>query len=326
MDKVYSVTFKNPYRIRHNWFTYVYKVVHQQRNSWASKLFQYPFKLCFDELAFFLLKCGFEFNTIGFLGDNRFTLRGINSQFHSIYFDEHKDCYEPPVFAAIETFLPKGGTFVDVGSNWGHHSFCAVSEKKCNVLAVEPNPRVFSDMSAIVAELSLSDVVQVKNVAIGQTVGNLYLTQDSFESGSASVDEEFLSFRNQQRSWLHRLFKRIIPLNALKHSVPVVTLDSICGSLDSFEVLKLDCEGVELDVLRSGLASIERFNPTILFEYHSANEEVLSRFLKFFSEICYDVKILEANTESGELILTSFSSLEVNKRYDLIATRREIIS
>ena len=61
-------------------------------------------------------------------------------------------------------------------------------------------------------------------------------------------------------------------------------LDSTPSAPQSIDLLKIDVEGMELDVLRSGVNLIERFRPIIVFElsHQPGDEELLSELERFF--------------------------------------------
>jgi FkbM family methyltransferase len=59
--------------------------------------------------------------------------------------------------------------------------------------------------------------------------------------------------------------------------VPVVSLDSL--ALNRLDFIKIDVEGMEMDVLAGGIESIRRFHPTMLIEWIKCSKEPLQKLL-----------------------------------------------
>ena len=317
-----KLKYKNPYTVKKNIFLFTYSILNTPTNNMFFKSILYLLKIVFDRLAFVLLKFGFKFQTLGAINGKVFRLRAMNSQFHSIYFDENQICYEPEVTAAIEVFLPQNGIFVDVGSNWGHHSISAVESKNATVIAIEPNVAVFQDITLIKEDLDFHGNLSILNAALGTNDGTLCLIQDSFESGSASVDEKFLNYRNEKRRWPQRLLQLLTFQRKIRNVVHVKRLDDVCAKLKHLDLIKLDCEGVELDVLKSGEETIKRYEPNILFELHIHDTTQVDIYKKFFSEFNYSIYMLRANIAESNLTIAPLNKVVIGQRYDLLASRR----
>ena len=69
--------------------------------------------------------------------------------------------YEPQETAIVKRALPRGGTFVDVGANWGYFTLLAAGlvGPQGHVLAIEADPRMFDILSR---SLALNDVPQLR--------------------------------------------------------------------------------------------------------------------------------------------------------------------
>lgn len=320
MPKYQKLTYENPYTVRKNIFLFIYSFVNTTTNQVFSKSVLYLLKITFDRLAFILLKLGFKFQTLGEINGKKFRLRATNSQFHSIYFDENQICYEPEITAAIDIFLPQNGVFVDVGSNWGHHSISAVESKNATVIAIEPNLAVFQDIKLIQEDLCLHENLIILNAALGTNDAKICLIQDSFESGSASVDEEFLNYRNAMRRWPQRLLQLLSLQKKMRSVVHVKRLDDVCEKLKHVDLIKLDCEGVELDVLKSGEATIARYKPNILFELHIHDTTQLDIYKKFFYEFNYNLYLLRSDISGSNLTVELLNEVVTGQRYDLLAS------
>ena len=197
MSNKISVKFKDFYKIKHNVFTKVYAgfLVHDGRNThFFLKIFVVLGLMIFRWFAFIALKLGLRFPTTGLIEDKSFPVRSTNSQFCSIYFSKCEKFYESDVHGSIQALLPMDGVFVDVGSNWGHHTFIAAASKNATVYAFEPNPNVADDIRKINDALGFGHV-RLFNYALGSSEGSLTLKQNYFESGVASVNAEYSKSR-----------------------------------------------------------------------------------------------------------------------------------
>jgi FkbM family methyltransferase len=207
----------------------------------------------------------FQFWAVGYCLDRPFRIRIGNSQFHSIYWFD--DCYEPDVTACIELFLTRGGTFVDVGANWGHHSIYASIVKQALVEAFEPSPAVSADLRQVIGDLNLCGSIQVHQVALSDSNGSAILSQSGFESGRASLNNR--AQRDGLSNWMEHIFKRMTFSKQDAHAVKTATFDSIWELNRQIDLIKIDVEGVEIAVIQGMFASVSRSLPTIVCEIDS---------------------------------------------------------
>jgi FkbM family methyltransferase len=250
-----------------------------------------------------------------------FTIRDTNSQFHSIYFKQFNKCYEPDVTGALELFLAKDSVFVDIGSNWGHHSFYAALEKDCQVVAFEPNTSIAKDLERIREELKLSERFEINNCALSSTETNLKLQQYYFDSGVASINSSYSNSILFSNKSLH-LLKKLCGIPPIESYVKVLTLDSF--NLNKATLIKIDAEGVEFEILEGAINTIQSCKPVIIFEHHYKSKADLNKFVIFFDKINYKIYTIECNEKFDSeydygLIELNHKSLEINSQYNLIA-------
>ena len=205
-----KIKYENPYSIESNSLIWLYNRLnkYQQSQNTVVRKMAFVGNLIFKRIAFSLVTNDIQMIVNANLKGRQFRARSTNSQFHSIYFHNYLKCYEPDVYGAIEAFLPEKGTMLDIGSNWGHHTFDAVIRKNANVFAFEPNINVFNDLSRIVADLNLEQRVFPHNFGLGNEKGDLVLHQGHFESGGGSVDDAFVSQFQKQHCAI-RLFDKL---------------------------------------------------------------------------------------------------------------------
>jgi len=323
------IRLKNPYAIDGNLnalLRFYVRYFNSPQRMKALRYINYIFHLVARVWGFIKLKRGnHSFMLAKYEGGPSFTIRDTNSQFRSIYSDEYSSVYEPDVSSVIELFLKPGDVFVDVGSNWGHHSFYAIMEKGAFVVAFEPNPSVADDVRRIANEMGVNEKIEVNCLALSDIDGVLELKQNFFESGVASIDGNFSNERKSEKyiSMLHRL----LALTPITYEAKVVTLDSL--NLSKVELIKIDVEGVELEVLRGAKETIERHSPIICFEFHSGDLSTYEAFEVFFSRLDYqlfEVSIFPNSVDIAsykvELRIVDIGILKAYTQYNLIATHR----
>lgn len=151
----------------------------------------------------------------------------------------------PAETAALLASLPRGGTFVDVGANWGYFTLAAAHAvgPGGRVVALEPDPRMAAELRANVARNGIG-IVTVLETAAWEGAGEAVL------SGYAEAD------RNRGVSSL------VAPPSGAARTFTVRTaaLDEVLDArgIASADLVKIDVEGAEEGVLRGmsrGLAA-----------------------------------------------------------------------
>jgi FkbM family methyltransferase len=151
---------------------------------------------------------------------------------------------------------------VDAGANFGCFSL-AFERHGANVHAFEPQP-VIAALLADSLKLNNSSIA-LHNAALGRSMGS---TRVPIVDYDRQTDFGTVSLRNLDGG---------LP-------VEVVTLDSI--GLPQLDLLKIDVEGMELDVLGGAAQTILRCRPLIFIEYWHSDEVLLEKEL---GELGYDI-------------------------------------
>jgi FkbM family methyltransferase len=164
--------------------------------------------------------------------------------------------YEPPVTRVFERHVPRGGTIVDAGANWGYFSLiaAALSGPGGNVLALEPDPRQFDALSRNVS-LNGFDHVQAVRAAAAAAPGQLTLVGYDDDAANRGVSRVTSSADAAGSS---RQFE-----------APAVTIDALTEAFAAVDLVKIDVEGAEdlvLQGMQAGLAS--RRYRAIVLELH----------------------------------------------------------
>ena len=159
----------------------------------------------------------------------------------------------------LKDYLRPDMTFVDVGANIGALTLVAAKRlAKGRVLAFEPVPQIFEQLSRNVALNDLSRVT-LFNIGLFDRAGSLpmYRKQDiQFGLINEGVPSLFSNEGDREEV-----------------TVPLRRFDDVAHEfgLEHLDVMKIDVEGAEAMVLRGAEASIRRFRPVIITEPSEEN-------------------------------------------------------
>lgn len=156
-ESTYEIS-RNPYSLKKK--TFITEFIRIQRiiiskktvPKWAHYLLA-----IFDALQLHLIRRNIDIpgSATHIHSGKTFSIRSTNTQFESIYRDDYQRGYEPEIEWCFQAFATPNSLFVDVGSNWGHHSVNAALKYSMRCLAVEANPMVAQDLRKIITELQL---------------------------------------------------------------------------------------------------------------------------------------------------------------------------
>lgn len=174
-----------------------------------------------------------------------FPFNARNTQFSALFLPQHDAGYESETAALLDVLCPDGGTFVDVGANWGFYSLFLASRPGFagRIHAIEPWPPTFADLSTCVAETGLAGTVTCHNVALSAEEGRAAMgLPDGLQSGLARLS---VGTRGDPEVDLK-------PLDALDVGAP--------------DVIKIDVEGHEAAAIAGARSVLERHRPHVIFE------------------------------------------------------------
>ncbi len=173
--------------------------------------------------------------------------------------DTHKrgQFYEVEELSLLSRLFPPGLRYLDIGSNVGNHSlYFSIVMKAARVVPVEPNPLAFEMLIANTLANGLSDIICLDHVGVGLS---------------------------DRRSAGYAMEERRRNLGAAKMLEGGGELETWPGD-DLFaeeapDFLKIDVEGMEMEVL-SGLAeTIERSQPAIFIEVDDDNAKAFAAWV-----------------------------------------------
>lgn len=172
--------------------------------------------------------------------------------------------YEMSELSRLSSIFPQGGVFVDIGANVGNHTlFAALFLGASQVIPFEPNPKAFELLVSNVLVNGLRDKVDLSRLGVGVSdveAGGFAMQERDRNLGGAKMLE------GQGGLQVH-------PGDAL---LSEVTPDFI----------KIDVEGMEMQVLAGLSGVLERARPVMMVE---VDNEVEAAFLDWVAAQGYAV-------------------------------------
>ena len=158
--------------------------------------------------------------------------------------------YEQPELAGLARIFPEGGVFVDIGANVGNHTlYAALFLKASKVIPIEPNPVAYRLLVQNVLVNRLSEAVDLTRLGVGvsdERAGRYAMEPRRANLGAARM----LEGAGEIEVWpAAELLEGVTP-----------------------DLVKIDVEGMEMQVL-SGLEPVlARSRPVVLVEVQTGNE------------------------------------------------------
>jgi FkbM family methyltransferase len=161
--------------------------------------------------------------------------------------------YEASVLRAVERFVAPGSYCIDVGANVGPVTLALARQvgSSGRVLAIEPGPPYVARLRRnLQANPRLKDRVVILQAGISETGGSLLWRPDPLHPFNAG---------------LSHVHATSVPGEVL---VPVTTLDAAVAQQGwgRVDFIKIDVEGMELEVLRGARGTLGSLRPVVLFE------------------------------------------------------------
>lgn len=157
--------------------------------------------------------------------------------------------YEKVELMALRNVFPEGGTFLDIGANIGNHTlFAALIWKASQVVSIEPNPLAYNLLFHNVIANGLRDVVDLRHIGVGLS------------------DREMGGFAMQKRKRNLGAAKMLPGQGELT----VVRGDVLLAGLAP-DLIKIDVEGMEMQVLSGLEGLLTQHRPMLLVEVDDEN-------------------------------------------------------
>lgn len=159
--------------------------------------------------------------------------------------------YEPEELEAIRSYLKPGSVFCDLGSNIGNHTlFALLSLGAARSIVVEPNVRAYELLVANLVLNNLLDRVDTRNLGLGvgrAASGGFGMVVPETNLGAGT-------------------------LQAGSGDIEIKTADELLLG-QHIDFIKIDVEGMEIDVIEGLRQTIWRCRPTVFVEIDNENDE-----------------------------------------------------
>jgi FkbM family methyltransferase len=182
------------------------------------------------------------------------------------------DFYERPLLDFVHSLLPRLDVFVDVGANIGNHSIYFGLACGAEIYAFEPNGPNYSRLERNLTLSNLIDRAHPHRLAFGIEPGYVV---SSFKEGSTNTGGAGVKEANACTPEAVQLVRADDQLAQLINEPP------------SRMVVKIDVEGMEIDVLKGMSCLIDSCRPVMICETSSDKNLVLMR--NYFAERNYIV-------------------------------------
>jgi len=174
----------------------------------------------------------------------------------------------------MKPFLNSGDVIIDVGANIGGHTISFANHVGANgeVWAFEPQPIIFQNLCANVALNALQNVktflagcgAEAKNIEIPFID---YNQRHNF--GSLGIDD----YDDKNK------------LIKAAQNIPIMRLDDVFNA-DRLAMIKIDVEGMELQVLKGAENIIKEFKPVLYVE--NDREDLSAELLSYILDLGYE--------------------------------------
>ena len=169
--------------------------------------------------------------------------------------------YEIEELAIIAQFFPRGGVFVDIGTNVGNHTIYVCNYlEPAQVIVIEPNPVAIPILKVNMTLNGLLPLVDLSYLGVGLS--------DAPARAMAMVP-----FNN-----LGGTTMRVIEGS---EGLPLVRGDDVLMQR-RVDFIKLDVEGMEMRALAGLAGTIAKWRPPIFVEVENGNTDVFQRWLEAF--------------------------------------------
>ena len=140
---------------------------------------------------------------------------------------------------------------IDIGANIGSVSLpLANMFKNSKIVSIEPTIYAYSKLK--------------KNVSLNPSLKSRIKLENSFISNkNKSIKQVHSSWNFSDNNKKHKVHLGILK----KTSFKIKKLDKICSKFKKIDFIKIDVDGHELDVLKSGKKTITKHKPVIYFEF-----------------------------------------------------------
>ncbi|MGP4077773.1 FkbM family methyltransferase [Halobacillus sp. K22] len=174
----------------------------------------------------------------------------------------HQVFYEESMLMDIKNRVPEDSVIIDVGAYIGNHSTFFAQHCQASVFSIEPNREAFDLLEKNVQLNGLENKTTLLNIGVGKKLG-----KGSIVGGSED---------NMGMSQLKGDFEG---------DVVIETIDHLFSELKRVDVIKIDVEGMEMDVLQGAEHTLKKHKPLLYIE--TTTDDKLHLIYSFLEKFNY---------------------------------------
>jgi protein O-GlcNAc transferase len=157
--------------------------------------------------------------------------------------------YELEMLSDMQDRISANELYIDIGANIGNHTLFMASVSGCEVMAFEPNKKLVSALNESISINGLEDKVRVFAKGVGK------------KQGFASFEKELKCNIGAQK----------LQCSDEHSEIEIIALDSFLP-LENLKMIKIDVEGMEMDVLNGAMRVIREYKPLLYMEANTERE------------------------------------------------------
>ncbi|OTE98054.1 FkbM family methyltransferase [Crenothrix sp. D3] len=211
---------------------------------------------------------------------------GVGFQiFNSSYFDPEEMDLVLSLLNLRKQHFGDGVFGIDCGANIGVHTieWARHMVNWGKVIAFEAQERIFYALAGNIAINNCFNA-QVIHAAVGANEGTLAIPTVDYNQPSSFGSLEL------KQSTRNEFIGQVIDYSPDQmKTIKMISIDSL--ALPRVDFIKIDVEGMELDVLEGAKKTIEKFKPQMLIETIKVDKQSLMQHLKDWDYKCYQVGI-----------------------------------
>jgi FkbM family methyltransferase len=188
--------------------------------------------------------------------------------------------------SCLRPYVLAGTAVVDVGAHIGTHALAFASwVGSGEVFAVEPHSIVASVLTANCLLNGAANIKVVNGACSNRRSFGSLLSPDSSNLGSTILKENYGVFARARRLFSSKEDGREPPVRVLR-------MDDLAKS-PSISLIKIDSEGMELEVLAGAKGVLKRCRPVVYFEQNNTSQ--LSQIFDLLADFDYRLYWLETH-------------------------------
>lgn len=187
-------------------------------------------------------------------------------------FDAPEVDFALQLLAARRQHFGDGVVALDCGANVGVHTleWARLMQDWGKVIAVEAQERIFY---ALAGNLALNNCFNARAIwaAMGAQTGEIGVPVPNYFAPSSFGSLEIRQTAHTEFIGQNINYEQLQP-------TAMLSIDNM--GLDRLDFIKIDIEGMEMDALKGGVATIERLHPLMMIEKIKSDESAIGAFLR----------------------------------------------